>query len=591
MPIHATIPPMRPESIRPNKWQVAPQVPETLQQEFSHVNPIVLQVLYNRGIIDPARVQAFLEKRYLEPTDPFLLTDMDKAVARIEQAIENEENIVVYGDFDADGVTSTVLLTQALRGLGMMTRQVRPYIPSRVDEGYGLNPEALTKIKEEFEANLVITVDCGIRSVAEVVHANEIGLEMIITDHHSLGPEMPPATAVINPKRPESQYPETMLAGVGIAYKLAQALCQAMPERVAFEQADLLDLVAIGTVADLAPLLGENRILVAEGLEILNNAHRPGVKSLAKIARLKPGQMSAESIAFGLGPRINAAGRLAHAYDAARLLAVNNSIQADQFATQLDQLNRERQRITADLSAKAEAMVAPDAPIIIAADPDFVSGVVGLVASRLADIHYRPAIVIEKGEEESRGSCRSIPEFHVTEALDEVADLLVRHGGHAQAAGFTVTNDNLDTFITRMTEIAEEKLKDLALYPTITIDAEIELTEIDWALYESLSPLEPTGYANPTPVFMSRNVEVRSHRVVGQDGTHLQMHLSGGKQEDHYQEMASIAFRQGAWVSHLPQYIDIVYTVNVNEWRGRRTLQLMIQDIQATEMETAVIQS
>jgi len=582
---------MRPESIRPNKWQVAPQVPETLQQEFSHVNPIVLQVLYNRGIIDPARVQAFLEKRYLEPTDPFLLTDMDKAVARIEQAIENEENIVVYGDFDADGVTSTVLLTQALRGLGMMTRQVRPYIPSRVDEGYGLNPEALTKIKEEFEANLVITVDCGIRSVAEVVHANEIGLEMIITDHHSLGPEMPPATAVINPKRPESQYPETMLAGVGIAYKLAQALCQAMPERVAFEQADLLDLVAIGTVADLAPLLGENRILVAEGLEILNNAHRPGVKSLAKIARLKPGQMSAESIAFGLGPRINAAGRLAHAYDAARLLAVNNSIQADQFATQLDQLNRERQRITADLSAKAEAMVAPDAPIIIAADPDFVSGVVGLVASRLADIHYRPAIVIEKGEEESRGSCRSIPEFHVTEALDEVADLLVRHGGHAQAAGFTVTNDNLDTFITRMTEIAEEKLKDLALYPTITIDAEIELTEIDWALYESLSPLEPTGYANPTPVFMSRNVEVRSHRVVGQDGTHLQMHLSGGKQEDHYQEMASIAFRQGAWASHLPQYIDIVYTVNVNEWRGRRTLQLMIQDIQATEMETAVIQS
>jgi single-stranded-DNA-specific exonuclease len=582
---------MRPESLRPNKWQVAPQVPEHLQQKFSHINPIVLQVLYNRGIIDPANVQAFLEKRYLESTDPFLLTDMDRAVARIQKAIENDEQIVIYGDFDADGVTSTVLLTQALRGLGMMTRQVRPYIPDRVDEGYGLNNEALTKIKEEFEADLVISVDCGIRSVAEVAHANEIGLDMIITDHHSLGPEMPPATAVINPKRPESQYPETMLAGVGIAYKIAQALCQTMPERVTFELTDLLDLVAIGTVADLAPLLGENRLLVAEGLEVLNTARRPGVMSLSRIARLSPGQLTAESIAFGLGPRINAAGRLAHAYDAARLLAVNNTIQADQYASHLDQLNRERQRLTSDLSAKAESMVSPAAPIIIAADTDFVSGVVGLVASRLADTHYRPAIVIEKGEEESRGSCRSIPEFHITEALDEVAELLVRHGGHAQAAGFTVTNENLDEFIDRITAIAEEKLSGLELHPTITIDAEIALTDIDWALYESLTPLEPTGYANPTPVFMSRNVEVRSHRIVGQDGTHLQMFLSGGKQEAHYQEMAAIAFRQGAWASHLPQYIDIVYTVNINEWRGRRTLQLMIQDIRAAEMETAVTQT
>jgi single-stranded-DNA-specific exonuclease len=329
---------MRPESIRPSKWQVAPQVPEHLQKKFSHINPIVLQVLYNRGIIDPANVQAFLEKRYLESTDPFLLTDMDKATARIQQAIENEEQIVVYGDFDADGVTSTVLLTQALRGLGMITRQVRPYIPDRVDEGYGLNKEALTKIKEEFEADLVISVDCGIRSVAEVVHANKIGLDMIITDHHSLGPELPPATAVINPKRPESEYPETMLAGVGIAYKLVQALCQTMPEHVAFEPAELLDLVAIGTVADLAPLLGENRQLVSAGLEVLNAARRPGILSLSRVARLKPGQMSAESIAFGLGPRINAAGRLAHAYDAARLLAVNNTIQADRFAAGLDQL-------------------------------------------------------------------------------------------------------------------------------------------------------------------------------------------------------------------------------------------------------------
>ncbi len=579
----------RPDSLRPNKWQVAPPVPPEIQQQFSHVNPTVLQVLYNRGIINPAQVQAFLEKRYLESTDPFLLADMDKATARIAQAIERDETIVVYGDFDADGVTATVLLTQALRGLGLAMRQVRPYIPDRVDEGYGLNLEALSKIKEEFEASLVISVDCGIRSVAEVVHANQIGLDMIVTDHHSLGPEMPPATAVINPKRPDSHYPETMLAGVGIAYKLAQALCQTMPERVAFDLADLLDLVAIGTVADLAPLLGENRILVDQGLAVLNSARRPGVMALAQVARLKPGQMSAESIAFGLGPRLNAAGRLSHAYDAAKLLAVNNMLQAEKLARQLDQLNRERQRITADLTAKAEAMVSPESDILIAADADFVSGVVGLVASRLAEIHYRPAIVMEQGETESRGSCRSIPEFHITEALDSVAELLVRHGGHAQAAGFTVANENLGAFIERMQAIAAEQLSSLTLYPTITVDAEIPLTAIDWALHESLAPLEPTGYANPTPVFMSRGVEVRSHRVVGQDGAHLQMYLSGGRQADaHYQEMASIAFRQGAWATHLPQYIDIVYTVNVNEWNGRRNLQLMIQDIQAAEMETAV---
>lgn len=583
---------MRPQSLRPNKWQVAPLVPQAIQKQFSHVNPVMLQVLYNRGIIDPAHMQAFLEKRYLESTDPFLLPDMDKAVARIAYAIEHQENIVVYGDFDADGVTSTVLLTQALRGLGMGLKQVRPYIPDRVDEGYGLNMEALTKIKEEFEADLVISVDCGIRSVAEVIHANSIGLDMIITDHHSLGPEMPPATAVINPKRPGSPYPETMLAGVGIAYKLAQALCHHLPERVEFELSELLDLVAIGTVADLAPLLGENRILVAQGLDVLNGARRPGVMALVQAARLQPGKLSAESIAFGLGPRINAAGRLAHAYDAARLLAVNNMIQAEKFAANLDQLNRERQRLTADLTAKAEAMILTADAILIVVDTDFVSGVVGLVASRLADVYYRPAIVIEQGETESRGSCRSIPEFHVTEALDEVAGLLVRHGGHAQAAGFTVTNENLPAFIEQMQALAEAKLSGLELHPTITVDAEIELADIDWAMYESLGPLEPTGYANPTPVFMSRGVEVRSHRLVGQDGAHLQMYLSGGRQrDDRYQEIAAIAFRQGAWANHLPQFIDIVYSLNVNEWNGRRSLQLMIQDIRATEVETAVTPS
>ncbi|MAT98105.1 MAG: single-stranded-DNA-specific exonuclease RecJ [Anaerolineaceae bacterium] len=572
----------RPNTLRKNIWQVAPAVPDHVQEKFGHIHPVMLQVLYNRGIIEPAAVQAFLEGRYLESTDPYLLPDMDKAVARIEQAIDNEEVIVVYGDFDADGVTSTVLLTQALRGLGVDRNLVRPYIPDRVDEGYGLNVEALTELKEK-GADLVITVDCGIRSVFEVEHANQIGLEMIITDHHSLGPKMPPGTAVINPKRPDSTYPDDMLAGVGLAYKLAQALKQSRPDRATFSEAELLDLVAIGTVADLAPLLKENRRLVIDGLESLNNSKRAGIAAIARAARLTPGNLTAESIAFGIGPRINAAGRLAHAYSAARLLAANNSNDANRYANELDKLNRQRQKLTAELSTLAEGMVEPDAPILIAADESFVSGVVGLVASRLAEKHYRPAIVMEQGEEESRGSCRSIDKFHITDALDEVADLLVRHGGHAQAAGFTVRNANLPEFLNRITDVAERKLRDVELIPTLTIDAEIELDDVDWALFEHLQQLEPTGAANPQPVFLSRGVEVIHHRAVGQDGAHLQLTLAAGSITG-YREIGAIAFRQGEWASHLPQTVDLVYSISVNEWRGNRNLQLMVQDIRPSQI-------
>ncbi|MCA9898861.1 MAG: single-stranded-DNA-specific exonuclease RecJ [Anaerolineales bacterium] len=571
----------RPDTLRKNIWQVAPPVPGHLQEKFSHLHPVMLQVLYNRGIIKPGDIQAFLEGTYLESTDPFLLPDMDKAVARIEQAIDNQEKIIVYGDFDADGVTSTVLLTQALRGMGAEHNLVRPYIPDRVDEGYGLNVDALTELKEK-GASLIITVDCGIRSVFEVEHANQIGLEMIITDHHSLGPKMPPGTAIINPKRPDSQYPDDMLAGVGIAFKLAQALKQSRPDRATFSDDDLLDLVAIGTVADLAPLLKENRKLVIDGLKSLNNSKRAGIAALARAARLTPGSLTAESIAFGIGPRINAAGRLAHAYSAAKLLAANNSVDANRLADELDKLNRQRQKLTAELGELAEGMVASDASILIAADEKFVSGVVGLVASRLAEKHYRPAIVMEQGEEESRGSCRSIDQFHITDALDEVADLLVRHGGHAQAAGFTVRNANLPEFLSRITEVAERKLRDLELVPTLSIDAEIALEEVDWALFEHLQQLEPTGAANPQPVLLSRGVEVVHHRAVGQSGAHLQLTLAADSLNG-YREIGAIAFRQGEWANHLPQVIDLVYSVSVNEWRGNRNLQLMVQDIRPSQ--------
>ena len=559
------------------RWSVAAPAPAHILAEMGQQHPILAQILYNRRIVKPGHIAAFLEGHYPGSEDPFLLPDMERAVARIQRAIEEDETIVVYGDFDADGVTATVLLVEALRGLGLDRRRAQPYIPDRVDEGYGLNADALTDLQQK-GAGLVITVDCGVRAFHEASHAQALGLDLIITDHHSLGSRLPAAEAIINPKRPESTYPETRLAGVGIAYKLAQALRLHMPARARYEDAQLLDLVALGTVADLAPLLGENRKLVIEGLQVINSYRRPGIQALAEVARLKRGQITAESIAFGLGPRINAAGRLAHAYDAARLLAVNNAIMARDFARQLDQLNQERQRLTRRLSRLAEDLVAPEQPLLFAADSNFASGVVGLVASRLAEKHYRPTIVVEQGEEESRGSCRSIEEFHITAALDQVEEMLIRHGGHSQAAGFTIATKHLERFAAEMTAIADQQLDVDELAPTLEIDAEVSIDEIDWALHDVLAQLEPTGQANATPRLMSSAVRVFSHRAVGQEGSHLQLFVGNERVK-----LPAIAFRQGAWAGRLPERIDLVYTLNINEWNGRRNLQLMVQDIRLAD--------
>lgn len=579
----------RPASLREYRWLVAPEIPgdSPLRATDVGIHPVLRQILFNRGLAQPAQIQTFLANHYLQSRDPFQLADMDRAVDRIGRALREGEMIAVYGDFDADGVTSTVLLTEALRGMADDRRLIVPYIPDRVDEGYGLNLDALTALREK-GARVIISVDCGIRSPIEAAHARAIGLDLIITDHHSLGRELPPAEAVINPKRPDSTYPERMLAGVGIAYKLAQAVRQALPDRVTSEESDLLDLVAIGTVADLAPLVGENRKLVAEGLAVLNEVRRPGIAALMNVSGLQPGQITAESIGFALGPRINAAGRLAHAYDAARLLIASNQVSAQQQARLLDELNRKRQALTRHLSALAEEMVDPEAPIIIAANPEFKSGIVGLVAGRLAEKNYRPTIIMEEGADESRGSCRSIPEFHITKALDEVADLLVRHGGHAQAAGFTIRNEHLPEFVERMTAIACRQLSNEDLRPGLTIDADIPLSAVDWALHGTLEQLEPTGFQNPQPLLLSRQVEVVSHRPVGTDGSHLQFYAVDARRNgaDRYggstapaQAYQAIAFRQGEWAASLPRYIDIVYRVAVNHWQGNSNLQLVVEDI------------
>ncbi len=563
------------------KWITAPPVPEQILRQYSGMDPVLAQILYNRGLTTPADAADFLYFRDID-SNPFQMKGMNRAVDRIRRAIRQKEPIVVYGDFDADGVTSTTLLMQTLRALGA---EAKPYIPHRADEGYGLNSKALLKLKRA-GAGLVVTVDCGIRSVQEVEDAKAEGLDLIITDHHSVGAQIPPALAVINPKQEDCPYHEIepMLAGVGVAFKLAQALLRAAahdrhnPPTISEEV--LLDLVAIGTVADLVPLNSlQNRALVRRGLEVLNQARRPGVRALLDVAGVEPGKVTAMSIGYGLGPRINAAGRLGSAMTAYHLLAASDIRQAAKLALELQELNTERQNLTREaqdmIRERLEQEDTEGLPLIFASDPSFQPGIVGLVAGRLTEEFYRPAVVMEEGATESRASCRSIPQFDITAALDECADLLLRHGGHAQAAGFTVANQNVPVLVERLTHLASERLAGEQLRPTLELDAELDVNRLSEDLWETLQLLEPTGYHNSAPVLMMSNAFIVERRTVGRDDRHLKFSVQRAGRPP----LDAIAFGMGEWAKDLSGYFDLAYQLEINEWNGRRTLQLNVQDI------------
>lgn len=573
------------------RWLIPPTLTPEADSNLAAFPPLLRQILFNRGYATDAEARAFLKAQADFNTDPFQMKGMREAVDRICFAIEHQEPIAIYGDYDVDGVTATALLVQTLRGLNA---NVRGYIPNRFEEGYGLNKEALDSLKAE-GVKVVITVDCGIRSPDEALHARTLGLDLIISDHHhpSDGP-LPPAFAVINPKQPGDPYPDKDLAGVGIAYKLAEALLDTgNGEKETSNQQQgtsspsnsspvslnsLLDLVALGTVADLAPLVGENRVLVRKGLRQMRQTTRQGLFSLAAVAELSLAKVTAMNIGFILGPRLNAAGRLKEALAAFELLTTQDIFLAGQLAQQLDIQNRERQRITREMQTQAEALaLAEDANafLLFAAHEGFNSGVVGLAASRLTETYYRPAIVASRGPEETRGSCRSIPEFHITEALDQCKDLLVRHGGHAAAAGFTVRNENLPELVSRLKSLASQKLSAQDLRPTVMADAEVSLTQIRPELVKTLSYLEPTGYGNPDPAFVARDVKVKTFRTVGADGKHLKLSISDEKGFVH----DAIGFRLGHWQKDMPPRLDILFTYEINEYNGRVGYQLNLKDI------------
>lgn len=563
----------------PKRWSISPELTSPAREALAAFPPILQQLLFNRGYGTDAEARAFLRAEAKFDTSPFQMTGMEAAVERILFALEHREPIAIYGDYDVDGVTATALLVQTLQAL---EANVRGYIPNRFEEGYGLNNEALSALLDD-GVKLVISVDCGIRSPDEAAHAREIGLDLIITDHHHPSDLLPPAFAVVNPKQPGDRYPDKDLAGVGVAYKLVQALLEKYALRglkTDFNSDELLDLVALGTVADLAPLVGENRLLVRRGLQKIRSTGRQGLFALANVAEMPIGKTTAVNIGFTLGPRLNAAGRLESALAAFDLLTTTDLMLAGQLAQKLDLQNRERQRVTRDIQAQAEAMTLADDPqahILFAVDPGFNAGVVGLAASRLVETFYRPAIVGQQSEETTRCSCRSIPEFHITQALDQCADLLVRHGGHAAAAGFTVKNEHLPELKERLKKIAAEQLADQELLPTLMADMEIPLSELKPEVLKYLEYLQPTGYGNPDAVFVSRNLQVKASRTVGADAKHLKLTLSDGRVT-----FDAIGFRLGNLQAKMPPRVDVMYTFETNEFNGRTSLQLNLKDLKPT---------
>jgi len=572
------------------RWVISPRITSQASADLKAFPPILQQILFNRGMGTDAEARAFLKAQPNFNSDPFQFTDMQIAVERIQYALAHNEPIAIYGDYDVDGVTATALMVEALQKLGA---NVRGYIPNRFDEGYGLNTDALDSLKAD-GVKLVITVDCGIRSPSEALHSQTIGLDLIISDHHHPdGLNLPSALAVINPKQHGDIYPDKDLAGVGIAYKIIEALLANQGQKTEDRSPssgsslvlnDLLDLVALGTVADLAPLVGENRVLVRKGLKQIRETKRQGLFSLAGVAETKIDKITAGNIGFMLGPRLNASGRLESALASFELLTTTDFMRAGQLAQQLDVQNKHRQSITKSMQKQAEEIAMSDDPeafLLFAAHEDFNPGVVGLAASRLAETYYRPAVVAAKSTEETRGSCRSIPEFHITDALDQCKDLLVRHGGHAAAAGFTVKNENLAELVTRLKSIAKDQLGNKDLRQTLSADMEVLLSDLNFEVLKHLEYLEPTGYGNPDAVFVSRNIKIKSSRTVGADAKHLKVTF----EDERGAAFDSIGFRLGHLRDTLPARVDVMFHLEANEWNGKRSLQLNLKDIKATGIE------
>ena len=551
-------------------WIDPRPIPNDIHRELAVFSPVFRSVLYQRDLCTEEDALTFLSPKEPDWYHAQQLLHVEDACKLIQDCIQNREFIAVFGDYDADGITSTALLSLALLKI---TDKVIPYIPDRLTDGYGLNKPALSSLFDQ-GARLVITVDNGIRSVEEVEYANSLGMKVIVTDHHTPEDRLPPAAVILNPKLPSDSYPDKNLAGVGVAYKLISALSNQYPEIL---PADYLDLVAIGSIADVVPLVGENRYLVRKGLAALNPSRRQGISSLLGAANLISNNIRSSDVSFQIGPRLNASGRLGSADTPLDLLISSDPAECGKLAQVLENHNYKRKKLSKELELQAEILVTVDDPlpfILIAIDPDFHLGVAGIAAGSLTRKYYLPSIVGNTGAELTTASCRSIPEFNIISALDQCKDLLLRYGGHSLAAGFTISNDNLPDLTKRLMVLAENQLADLEIQPSIYVDVEVSLDQLNSELYSELEKLEPTGCQNQEATFITKNLTASQIKVIGQDKTHLKMKVSDGTYS-----MDAIGFGFGYHAELIPPLFDVVYKFDLNEFRGKKTFQLKILDL------------
>lgn len=553
-------------------WQLKevggdPGLREILSAELK-VKPVVAQLLINRGITDAVRGRRFLYPRLEDLYDPESLKGLIFARDQLKQALEKGKNIVVYGDYDVDGITGTVILVSLLRKLG---GSVSYYIPHRLTEGYGLNCEALERLKEQ-GADVVVTVDCGISSLVEVDYAKKLGLEIIVTDHHT-PLEALPGCVILNPKQADCGYPFKDLAGVGVAFKLMQSF---LPRE---QWEEYLDLVALGTIADIVSLLGENRVLTRYGMEKLNASSRPGVQALKEACGFGGREISSGQISFSLAPRLNAAGRIGQTEKAVELLLTSSPQRAQELAGLLNEFNQERQKIEGKILKEAVQEIEDKGiegkKVIVLAREGWHSGVMGIVASRLVENYGRPVFIISLEGEEGRGSARSVEGFNLIGAIQRCGDLLIRYGGHQQAAGLTISLSCIQEFEKQINHIAEKMLPPPVLERQISLEAELEASQIDVELLDQLNLLGPFGQGNPLPYFKTSELEVESFHFVGKQKNHLKMRLKNGENR-----LEAIAFKMEDRELQLTgRKVSAAYLLEDNFWGELRTPVMQLKDL------------
>ncbi len=569
------------------RWVFSPPN-KPLQAEITSklkISPLLAQVLINRGIVDVASARSFLQPQIGALGDPTLLPGIEKASIRISEAVRKGEKIVIYGDYDVDGLSATALMYRCLKLVGA---QVSYYIPERLEEGYGLNGDAIKKLKED-GANVILTVDCGINACHEADIARTYGIDLIITDHHRPGQEIPDAFAVVNPKLHATHHVFRDLSGVGIAFKLAWAIGQhfSPQKKVSPEFKDFLlsavGLVALGTIADVVPLVGENRIITKYGLSALQHTEIPGLRALLDVVDLSRVTLDASHVGYRLGPRLNAPGRIGKAGIVVELLTTACKERAVEIANFLEQENKRRQEMQVDIMTSARKKVMHELNLnettaIVLSDQAWHPGIIGIIASKIVEEFNRPTVMIAVTDDIGHGSARSIPAFHILEALETCKNKLLSVGGHAQAAGLKIHPDNINEFREMLNSATSQRLCKTDLVPVLNIDAEVTLSMLSRSLVTEIARLSPHGEGNPIPLFAATDVKIVGQpRRIGSKGQHLSFYVKQGDAA-----IRAVAFGMGEHMDRLKQNgrtCDLAFTVKINNWMDNEQLELDVKDV------------